>query len=55
MLALDEVYTRAEDQKHEFHELPNPEDDEIVEFPTSSRREFSRPGHHLLATVVASA
>jgi Putative transposase len=32
MLALDGVYTRAGNQSHEFHELPEPEDDEIVEF-----------------------
>ena len=34
MLALDGVYTRAENQNPEFHELPAPEDDEIVEFTT---------------------
>ncbi len=34
MLALDRVYTRAENQKPEFHDLPAPEDDEIVEFTT---------------------
>lgn len=32
MLALDGVYTRAGNQSPEFHELPAPEDDEIVEF-----------------------
>src|SRR5438876_3949663 len=34
LLALDGVYTRADYQKPEFHELPPPEDDEIVEFTT---------------------
>lgn len=32
MLALDGVYTRAGNQSPEFHELPAPEDDEVVEF-----------------------
>jgi hypothetical protein len=34
LLALDGVYTRTGDQKPEFHELPAPDDDEIVEFTT---------------------
>jgi hypothetical protein len=34
LLALDGVYTRTGDQKPEFHELPGPDDDEIVEFTT---------------------
>jgi hypothetical protein len=38
MLALDGVYTRAGDQSPEFHELPAPEDDEIVEFTNSGIR-----------------
>ncbi|PYS30938.1 MAG: IS91 family transposase [Acidobacteria bacterium] len=33
-LALDGVYTHTENQTPEFHELPAPEDDEIVEFTT---------------------
>lgn len=34
LLALDGIYTRTDNQKPEFHELPAPEDDEIVEFTT---------------------
>jgi Putative transposase len=34
LLALDGVYTRAESEKPEFHELPEPEDDQIVDFTT---------------------
>ena len=34
LLAIDGVYTRSENRNPEFHELPAPEDDEIVEFTT---------------------
>src|SRR5436190_24013397 len=34
IVAIDGVYTRSENRKPEFHELPAPEDDEIVEFTT---------------------
>jgi hypothetical protein len=34
LLALDGVYTRSKNEKPEFHELPEPEDDEIVDFTT---------------------
>src|SRR5438876_3604901 len=34
IVAIDAVYTRSENRNPEFHELPAPEDDEIVEFTT---------------------
>jgi ribosomal protein S27E len=34
LLALDGTYTRTDNQKPQFHELPASEDDEIVEFTT---------------------